>query len=363
VPVHDLVVKDDDLVVATHGRSFWILDDVTPLRQPLPEAPVHLFPPRPTVRFRSNAREGMMAPADVELDHPVVARVFPGGGTNHLVKRPDGQAAAEFADAGQNPPPGVILHYVLQREPEGEVTLAVRDRAGNVVRRYPSLPKTAGAHRFVWDMRAEGATKLQETGVSERWARMGAQGPLVPPGEYTVELVSSLGTVSQPVRILKDPRTRATDEDLREQHRLSVEIRDKLSAVHEAVNRIRSLRAQVDAWCQRAEGHPLKARLDERAQAVRDGLAAVEGELVQVNRSKNAHPIGLTPKLDDELAHLLQVVGSADWRPNRQSRALFAETAAAVDAHLKRLDEVIAHELRAFEGFLTEMALPAVVVR
>ncbi len=359
-PIHDLVIKDDDLVVATHGRSFWILDDVSPLREDVPQAAIHLFPPRTTVRFRSNARGGMMAPADVSLEHPIVTRVFPGGGTNYLTKRASDQAAAEFADAGQNPPPGVILNYVLAKEPEGELALTVKDSAGQVVRTETGLPKSAGANRFVWNMHAAGATKLEETGVSERWARLGAEGPMVPPGNYLVELSSSLGTVAQPVRLVPDPRIRATQDDLEAQYRLSVEIRDKLGAAHAAVNRIRSLRGQVDTWCQKAEGHPLKGRLEERAQPVRDKLAAVEGSLVQVNRGKNAHPIGLTPKLNDELAHLLQVVGSADWRPNKQSRALFEETATAVDADLKQFDDIVNNDLRAFEGFLMEMALPAI---
>ena len=358
-PIHDLVIKNDDLVVATHGRSFWILDDITPLREPGPQTAVHLFKPRPTVRYRGLTGSNYMPPKELVAEQPVVTRVFPGGGTNHVIKLPDSQSAAEFADAGQNPPSGVILNYVLGSEPEGEVTLTIKDQAGKVLRTCKELPKAAGANRYVWDLRTEGATKLNETGVSERWDRSSG-GPLVPAGDYVAGLTTSLGTATQPIKVLKDPRIKATNEDLVSQHQLATQIRDELSAAHVAANRIRSIREQVDGWCKKAEGHPLKARLDERAAPVREKISGIEGELVQVNRSKNAHPIGLSPKLNDELAHLLQVVESADWRPNRQSRQLYEETAAAVEGNVSKLEDVIAGDLRAFQNFLQEMAIPAI---
>jgi photosystem II stability/assembly factor-like uncharacterized protein len=213
--VRDLVVKGDDLVIATHGRSFWILDDVTPLRQLSREvagAPAHLFEPQRAVRVRRNRW----------TDTPVP------------VEEP----------AGENPPDGAILDYLLGESPVGTVALEIRDSSGALVRRYASddapeplveplivtpdwarparvLPKTPGLHRWVWDLRypAPPTTEYEYpiSAVPRRTPRE-PEGPLVPPGAYTVALTAGGRTFTRTLTVEMDPRVRASAADLAAQH-------------------------------------------------------------------------------------------------------------------------------------------------
>jgi photosystem II stability/assembly factor-like uncharacterized protein len=356
VPIHDLTVKDDDLVVATHGRSFWILDDITPLREDVDAAAPHLFTPRRTVRHvPDGARSGRGGP-EAALPHPTVARVFPGGGMNYMTRPAEGGYPPEYADAGQNPPLGVIIRFHLPAA--GPATLTVRDARGQVATQV-TLQAQAGAGSVVWDMRYPAAV-LAQGDESLSKSRLTAEGPLAPPGTYTVELAAAGRTLTRTFELVKDPRVEAGQADLQAQFELLVQVRDKVTALHRGLSRIRSVREQLDEWCRRAEGHRAAAGVAERAEAVKARLADIEAALVPVRRG--AHPTAsrLPPRLNDELLHLAAVIASAACAPNEQSRALFAETAAAVDRQLERLQAVMDTDVRAFSEYVQEFGIPAI---
>ena len=245
VPIYDLVIKGTDLVVATHGRSFWILDDVTPLRQlrdGIADQAAHLFAPRPTTRHRvyshGNGRR-IAGHVNYKTTGPVTVGYRP-------VEIATGAKVERFLDAGSNPQDGVIVHYWLREKPEGEVKLSILDAAGQTIREYssrgaepPRVPIEPGANRFVWDLRYAGPTPLEpRPGLDpvRAQAEAVATAPRALPGTYQVRLSVGEVVLDQSFDLLADPRVPVTADDLTAQFRLKLAIRDRLSTVNGMLN-------------------------------------------------------------------------------------------------------------------------------
>ena len=233
VAVHDLVVKGDDLVVATHGRSIWILDDLQPVRDmssQIESSPVHLFPVADAVRWRS------------------------GGGS----------WAANYAKY-PNPPSGASIYYFLKEKPKGELRIEIADADGRVVRTLSSvarepdysseyddpenfkkaaLPVDAGVQRAVWDLTWEGAKKIKSGKIDTGDP---ASGPRAIPGTYTVKLTVDGQTLTSPVKVVADPRGSAPAVDLSAQLAFGLRVRDDISRLTSLVNQLRSIREQSQA--------------------------------------------------------------------------------------------------------------------
>ena len=391
VPIHDLVVKDSDLAVATHGRGLWILDDLTPLRQlsaSVRDAEVHLFAPRPTIRFWTD--RGYPTPPTPGITY---------GSTGAWItpyrrsEKPTGETVERYLDAGQNPRDGVYVTYILKEKPEGEVKLTFLDAAGREIKSFsseepkepapagaeppaapaeqkpaperkdkyakkePRVPKEAGANRFVWDMRYPDPHKVSGYVASEDVL----SGPLAPPGAYQVRLSVGERTATAPVEIHKDPRVPATQEDLDAQFALLIQVRDKVSATHDAINTIRNVRKQIEEWEQRTEGQPQRDAVASAGKSLKEKLVAVEGELTQVKAKNRQDTLDYPIKLNAKLAALSGVVGSADATPTRQAREVFADLSARVDAQLGRLRQILDTDLAAFNTLVRDASVPAIV--
>lgn len=379
VPIHDLTVKENDLILATHGRSFWVLDDITPLREmsdQIAQAKTHLFLPRPTTRFWTN--RGFGRPQDLPYN------AYGGGGatllTYRMVKNERGAKVQKLLDAGQNPPDGVIVYFNLKEKPEGEVTLTFLDAAGNEVRTFsskepeqpqptvsdsrgravreePRVPTQVGLNRLVWDLRYAGPTKLEGYPAPEG----PIQGPLAAPGRYQVRLTVGDQTATQSLEIRKDPRVSATQEDLEAQFGLLMQIREKLSQTNAGLNKIKRIRDQVEDWEKRTADLPSSAEVKRAGEAVKERLTPIEETLiqtkVQVREDQLAHP----NRLNTKLAGLLNTAGSADARPTSQIYELFGELARQADDALAQLNAVIASEVAAFNSLIREASVPAIV--
>lgn len=381
VPIHDLVVKDDDLIVATHGRSFWILDDISPLRQlndEVREARVHLFAPRPVTRFASAG--GFAHP-------PTPAKNYRHTGafivTYRQEEKPWGEKVEKYLDAGQNPPDGVIVHYYMKEKPEGEVTLTFLDADGKTIRTFsseekkeehaggagaegkqkkeekkePRVPKEAGANRFVWNMRYPDPVKIEGYGAMESLLA----GPLAPPGRYQVQLNVGDETYTAPFEIRKDPRIAATQEDLQAQFALLMAIRDKVSEAHNAVKTIRAIRRQVEEWEQRTQGQQIHERILALAKPLKENLSALEEELFQVKVKDQFDALDFPIQLSTKIVDLSVVVASADAAPTRQAEEVFEDLSARLAIQQQRLHELIDTGVAAFNGLIREAALPAVI--
>jgi photosystem II stability/assembly factor-like uncharacterized protein len=297
--IRDLVIKDDDLVVGTHGRSFWILDDITPLRQLTTETPaadVHLFAPQEGWRFRWNKNTDTPLPPD--------------------------------EPAGQNPPDGAIVHYYLKNAARSPVTLEILDAQGSIVRKYSSadppeplvegrntpdywirphrpLPATAGLHRFVWDMHHERPAVTNFTYPISATFRNTPRVPLgswALPSTYSVRLTVDGRTSTQPLVVKMDPRVKASAADLKAQYDTSraidalmrrssaalAEIRKmptktpQVTELEQRLTRASQPLSQLFNAVEQADAAPMPAVME----AWKATSAAVEAALVEWDRMK-----------------------------------------------------------------------------
>jgi hypothetical protein len=266
VPIHDLAVRDHDLVAATHGRSFWVLDDLTPLHQLSTEvarAGRHLFRPRDAWRVRG------------------------GGGFGG---RPVG--------VGQNPPNGAVVRFYLRAVPDSEVRLQFLDARDSLIRTFStrpavpgdSLPVAAGMNRFVWNLRYPDASRFPGLIF---WGG-GTQGPVAPPGRYKARLTVGGWSETREFVVVKDPRVTATEADLQQQFELLLRIRDRVTAANDAVRRIREVREQVTASAARARRLPGDGgrTIRQASDSLTARLTAVEEAIYQTkNRSSRTRSI------------------------------------------------------------------------
>jgi photosystem II stability/assembly factor-like uncharacterized protein len=384
-PVYDLQVKNDDLIAATHGRSFWILDDLTPLRALTDDvlgAAAKLLPVRQAYRVRGVAGPPKPGPS-----------VNYAGGTGGIAwldgKAPNGEAERVFLDAGKNPPDGVAVFYYLKEAPTGDITLSFLDAQGETIRTYSSKPEAAepaiqspeppeeeqaedptpatpveeqhvskkpGVNRFLWNMRYPDARKVPGDIPTER----SLAGPLAPPGAYAVRLLVGDETFTESFEIRKDPRVLATREDLDAQFELLLQLRDKLTATHEAVLRLRSIRAQVDGWLASTTGKASGAAINEAARRLKQRLTAVEEELIQTKARGESDRLNYPGRLNAKLVHLTAVVASADAIPTRQSYQVFESLSERIDAQLAELARAVEQDVGAFNEMVKSAAVVAV---
>jgi hypothetical protein len=377
VPVYDLMIKEDDLVAATHGRSFWILDDLTPLHQLTEQvlsAPAHLFAPRATYR----------------LPPPMGYGRQPGPGKNYMVAQgvpatyvesqsPSGQTVRTFIDAGKNPPDGVIMTYYLGQKPEGEVTLSLLDAQGQLIKRFssvavhnqtsadaakePRVSAETGLNRFVWNLHYPDARGVPGDATTER----SLTGPLAPPGTYQAQLSVGGQTYSAAFELHRDPRVSATQTDFEAQFSLLLRIRDKLSDTHDAINRLRSMRQQMEEWDRRVKGmsneQTAAEAIGKAATGLKEKLIAIEEELIQSRARVQQDQLNFPSRLNAKLSALTSVVASADGAPTQQSYDVFRELSTRIDQQLIRLQEVIEKDVTAFNELIRTSGIPAVTAK
>jgi photosystem II stability/assembly factor-like uncharacterized protein len=381
-PVWDLVVKGTDLVVATHGRSFWILDDITLLHQLQAEVavePAHLFKPRDTVRLRfyGHSLEGKVAGyLNYKMTGPVTVAF-------KTVETADGSKVQQFVDAGQNPPEGVIIQYWLREVAAPEsVKLSILDAGGEEIRAFsgkpeptpagekdepgeegagqkdgPWAPCAMGMNRFIWDYRYAQPVKLDEKSRSEREEALeGGSGPRAAPGQYQVRLSVGEQTYVQSFVLLADPRLTATPEDLTAQFELKLAIRERSSEVHTAINQIRRLRAQVKGWEQRAAE---REDVQSAARALKEQFEAIECELINLNYEK---PRPGPNRLKEKLDALSSMIDESDDAPTRGAHELYEQLQAQLDAERRKLADLLDGPVKAFNELIQSLGLPAIAV-
>jgi photosystem II stability/assembly factor-like uncharacterized protein len=350
--IRDLVIKDNDIAVGTHGRSFWILDDISPLRQMDAQAvaaAVHLYRPADAWRVRWNQNTDTPLPPD--------------------------------EPAGENPPDGAIIDYRLASNPNGVVTLEIVDAAGDVVRRYASsdtpdpiadignvpaywirptqiLSAQAGQHRFVWDVHwapPPGGGRSYPIAATPHNTAPEPQGPFAHPGRYTVRLTVNGQRYEQPLNIRMDPRVKTPEPELRRQYELSLQLYRAMRQDSAATAEVRSVRAQLRDLRPRVRGDALRA-LD----ALETAAAAMEGG----GGGRGAGPGGgggsAFGAIDGQLASLMNLLQDADVAPTTQALAAVNNTLAAQRAAVGRWDALKTRDLGALNERLRQAGLPPV---
>lgn len=365
-PIYDLLVKGSDLIAATHGRSFWILDDLTALRQ-LDAAPegTMLLQPRPAVRLMPKVFERAFGgvPGKTYMGTLGVVAAY----TEE--KSPENQVSRSYLDSGCNPPKGAVFTWWLAEAPDQTIRIEVLDATGAVVRTLcnldeetraaqdalpPEAPRQeyltahAGWNRFVWNLRYEEATRLAAHDVHSG----AVDGPMAVPGKYTLRLSVGDESLSQPFEVRLDPQSETRQEDLQEQFDLLLRIRDLLSEAHEAVNRMRLMRAQLTSL---AERPLLAAETAAQARALHERVLEIETVLMLPDLKPGwpdflNHGMQLTGKL----AALTPVVASGDYRPTDQAYEVFEMYERQIGEELTRLDELEAGSLADFKRQLLQ---------
>jgi photosystem II stability/assembly factor-like uncharacterized protein len=337
VPVHDLAVKDGDLIAATHGRAFWILDDVAPLRQ-----------------ITSEVTQG-----DRWLFTPSVATRRPGGGFT----------VPRFVPAGENPAGGARIDFYFRTAPDSAspVTLEIRDARDSIVRTFSTRPApegdslkvVAGMNRFVWDLHYPGAHRFKGMVF---WAGS-TRGPLAVPGTYSVRLTAGGWSMTRPLQVREDSRVRVPLADLQQQFAFLMQIRDRVSAANDAVKQIRDLVQQLDGVIARVKGQDSTKVITARVDSVKAHLGAVERAIYQVQNRSGEDPLNFPIRINNKLASLTGVVGSADAAPTDQSRTVFDELNGQLQTQLDRLHGILTDEVPALNRLVKDQDVPAVIVR
>ena len=331
-PVYDTAIHGNDLIAATHGRAFWVLDDITAIRQVAKDGsriagePAHLYTPAIAYRTHGGGRGGQ------------------GGGRS----------------VGQNPPSGAIIDYYLSAAPSGPVTIEISDSRGNVVHKAVSGEAAAGGgrgrggrggrgggenlatpgtrvgmNRFVWNYRIEGPMQVPGFVVNEINA-----GPMVPPGAYQVKLTVSGQTYTAPLEIKADPRVKISQADFDRQYAYAVKLRDRINDVQRELAEIVAARNSLEQ-ARNGAGASKAPAID----ALEKKIAPIEERLTQVNDTNRDAALVYPIELNAQIADLMNVVESADSAPPQQVIDEFGDYDKewhALDARWKALQPEIA---------------------
>jgi photosystem II stability/assembly factor-like uncharacterized protein len=314
-PVHDLAWKDDDLVAATHGRAFWILDDLTPLQA--------------IRRMVSRSRPG----ETLSLTAPTV---FPPKDAYRV------RWGSSPRGEGANPLSGVILSYYLPKD-ANEVKAEFIGLDGKVFQTVTTLPKTAGFQRTSAFLQYPSYKSVQGMIMWAAFPR-----PLIaPPGTYRVRVSIDGQVTESSFRWLKDPRVSATDKDLVEQFRFMREIGAKVDEANNAVLQIRQLRSGLDKAGTALAGKPEAATLTPKIDAVRARLTKIEEAIYQTQNRSGQDPLNYPIRLNNRIAALMGVVGSGEFRPTDQSYEVFRVLSKLLADELGKLRQITDQDLAA----------------
>jgi len=339
VPITDLVVKENDLVVATQGRSFWILDDLTPLHQltnKVAGSTSHMFKPRDTYRL-------------------------PGGGG----------WGGPSPTWGANPPNGVMAFYYLKEAlgKDDEFKLEFMESDGDVIKTFsnkkdrknpsPVAETKEGMNRFVWNMRYPDAKKVPNAVM---WGGRHI-GPKAVPGEYKVKMTLNGKSQTQSFNILKDPRINTTQSDFQDQFDLLMDIRNRTTEINEKILTIRSIKDQINTLTGLMKESGFKdENVTKAGKELVKSLSTIEERLIQVKSKSRQDPLNYPIRLDNKIAALVGVVSSVDARPTAQSYDVLEDLVEQAQVHYKKLNKVLTDDLYKFNNMVSEAAVPAVMI-
>lgn len=335
VPITDLTIKNEDLIVATQGRSFWIMDDISPLRQLTDEVQkknFHIYQPRPTWRIGG------------------------GGRGDDLL-------------SGKNLQSGVMLYYYFKDTPDSNsVELKFYNEKNQFITSFKPktkdrsavIPIKKGLNRFVWDMRYKDAERFDGMIL---WAQGGLRGPLAVPGRYKAVLVYGKDSLSVPFEIVKDPRSSSRAEDLQAQFDFVIGGRDKLSETHNGIKQIRSIKKQLNDVNEKFKDQKNSESIKKEIDKTIKELISIEETLYQTKNKSPQDPLNYPNRLNDKLASLVSDVANGDFRPTVQSVELKNELFNRIDEQLNKLKSVIDNRIPELNKLIKEADLPAIIVK
>jgi photosystem II stability/assembly factor-like uncharacterized protein len=397
-PVNDLIVKNDDLAVATHGRSFWVLDDLSPLRQwsdSLKANDVHLFTPADANHttfsgtFFGGGNPGQNPPAGAIFYYYLKAEIKKPEEKKGEKKDEAGSPATAAANppavqpaltnpASASRPTGGEAAPSEEKKEESRVKVEILDSSGKVIRTYPpkrppvsdneenpfggnrgeEIPTEAGVNRFVWDLHYEPVPRIPN---SPLWGGS-TEGALALPGNYQVRLTVDGKSQTQPFKIVPDPRLKVTAEDLKKQFDLMQQILGKVTQVHDAVRQMRDIRAQMNTLNKRLkeEKNPNAKAVADAGDALDKKMTVVEEALIQTKAKSGQDVLNYPIRLNNLLVALGGVVSSADAAPTKQDYEMYDELSKQADEQLAKWNEIVTADLGAYNRSAQEKTVPVV---
>ena len=346
VPVTDMVVHNDDLVISTKGRSFWILDSLAPLRQAaaqFAEEASHLF--RPDTAWRT--RRGSANPK-------------------------------YFLLYGENAPDGAVIDYYLKSSPKEKISIEIVDSQGKVIRKYSSeaekkeatpsesgdefnppvtIPDKAGMNRFVWDLRYESPVLIPGQVFD---GDDNPKGPLALPGQYQVRLVAEGKTLTEPLAIKLDPRVKATPEALREEFDLSLKIRDEITLADTTVNEINSVKTQIAALHKRLGADARYKSILDSADALVKKTEPIDSQLWQGKMKASEEDLNFPDEINDQLKGIAEFMEQSDNAPTAAEIAANDDLSGKVTKLVADWKQIKEKDLAALNELIRKAEIPAI---
>ncbi len=346
-PVHDLVVKGDDLVLATHGRGFWVLDDLSPVRQhtdELKSQPVHLFTPALATRSQySHSRR-----------------------VSHT--------------AGENPPAGAVIYYQIKDKPK-EASIEILDENGQRVRFISTkqtenldeqpdpedekpkqrLEPKPGLNRFVWDMQYDEVPRMKDYYLYEY--QDGTQGPVVLPGKYQVKFTVDGQTQTAPLTVRMDPRVTTAPADRMAQFDLLMSIREELTKLYSTYAQISDVRAQLKGMRTRLPQNIAYKTVFSASSDLDNKLAAIQDEMIEGRNRSNEDSLSNGVKLDGQLSGLaMYVTSGADSAPTESAVARYEYLRGQLESAVTKWKNVVQTDLPGFQKLTRDQNIEAIIV-
>ncbi len=340
-PIHDLVVKDDDLVAATHGRAFWVLDNLSPLRQVNDQsasADVILYQPQTALRLHY--------PQEFDRRQPV----------------------------GDNPPAGAMIDYYFKTAPKDEVILDILDGQGKLVRHLSSkekkeneqppewpdrvekvktIPANEGMNRFPWDLRFD--DPIQVPGAF--YQGDGPRGPLAPPGDYQVKLTAGGKSQTVPLHLVIDPRMKGSEAQVQKNFELAVKINDRISQLHQAINEIREMKGQIKTLHQHFDANDKMKDVLKAADDAEHKMSAVEEQLIQVNAKGSEATLAFPSMLNERFDGLSHTIES-DHEPTQGQLDILKMLSDQLDVQLQKWAQIKGEDVPKVNALTKQLDLP-----
>lgn len=329
VPITDLTIKDNNLIAATQGRSFWMIDDITPLHQLNTAARASHFLFKPMDSYRM------------------------GGGNGRTSKT-----------AGTNHPGGVLVnYYVADTTKTDTIAISFHEGDGDLIKTYSTYPNKKdkeeklniepGLNTMNWGMRYDGAKTFD--GMILWWASTG--GPMAVPGTYKVKMTVNGTETIQEFNILADPRASASQADYQAQFDFLINVRDKLTETHEAIINIRKAKVQINDVLSKVEDNEELKKLGK--DIIKD-MSEIEKALYQTKNESGQDPLNFPIRLNNKLGHLASLSGVGNFRPTDSSIAFYNEVSALIDEQLDGLNDIFTTRINEFNQAVKDANIAAV---
>ncbi len=336
VPITDLAVKENHLIAATQGRSFWMIDDLTPLRQLSSDKiskELILYKPQNSYRMSGNSR---------------------------------GSSKTE----GENHPGGVMVHYfvkdTLQKD---QFSLSFYEKGGKLIRVFSTKPNKEnkeeklelkkGANLFNWNMRYPEAEKVD--GMILWWASL--NGPTALPGTYKVVFSkNNLAFDEQEFDILKDPRSTSSSEDIKQQFEFTLSVQEKLTEIHQSLKQVEKTREQLKHLKTIIGKNEKYKPIVDKMKKIEESISTIENELYQTKNRSSQDPLNFPIKLNNKLGHLNALISLGDFKPTDQMLIFKSELFALIDVQLLKMKTIFETDIKALNQLVKESDIPFIAV-